>query len=154
MKKIVLSLILSFALFSCDDSEPVTLHNDNYLIFGHFYGMCFGEGCVETFKLTETALFEDTIDDYTGQNLQFVSLSNDQFELVKDLFRFFPNALLQEKETVIGCPDCADGGGLLIQYKSNGIVRSWRIDQNKNNVPAYLHTFMDKMNEKIALLAN
>lgn len=150
MRAIYIFLALSGIFTSCNNPRTVEDTNDrNYLIFGHFYGRCVGENCVETFKLTDKYLFEDTIDDYAGENLKFVVLENEHFERVKDLAPLFPDLLLQEKETVIGCPDCADGGGLFIELARNGKVHRWRIDQNKGNVPAYLHPFIDRVNAKI-----
>lgn len=155
MKKRLLIVSLIGIILSCSsDDDKITINEQNFLIFGHFYGMCVGESCVETFKLTDKKLFEDTIDNYSGQNLAFIELENEKFEQVKNLVDFFPNQLLNENETIFGCPDCADGGGLFIQYSENGVVKSWRIDQNKNNVPTYLHNFIDKVNEKIALINN
>jgi hypothetical protein len=155
MKKIFLGLITIGVLISCDKKDDeININDQNFLIFGHFYGECFGEGCVETFKLTNEKLFEDTIDDYSGQNLEFIELENDKFEQVKNLVDFFPNQLLNQNETVFGCPDCADGGGLFIQYSENGTVKNWRIDQAKRNVPTYLHNFIDQVNEKIKLINN
>jgi hypothetical protein len=153
IKKILLGLFTVGILISCNSDDDNTENNEkNVLIFGHFYGECIGESCVETFKLTDKKLFEDNIDDYSGQNLEFVELENDKFEQVKNLVDFFPNQLLNESEIVFGCPDCADGGGLFIQYSDNGNVKSWRIDQSKDNVPGYLHSFMDKVNEKIGII--
>lgn len=153
MKKLLLILSAIVVLISCTrDDESIVLNEQNFLIFGHFYGMCAGEGCVETFKLTNKKLFEDTLDAYSGQNFEFVELGNAKFEKVKELVDYFPDQLLNENETVFGCPDCADGGGLMIQYSENGKVSTWRIDQVKDNVPNYLHDFMDKVNEKIELL--
>ncbi len=153
MKKIVFCLFTLVVLFACNsDDNGIHINEQNFLVFGHFYGECSGEGCVETFKLTNESLFEDIVDDYSGQNMDFVALNNDLFEEVKDLTDFFPNKLLKETETIFGCPDCADGGGLFLQYSENGNEKSWRIDQVKANVPSYLHDFMDKVNEKIALI--
>jgi len=155
MKKIFLYLYLIGGLISCiNNDDSIEINEQNFLIFGHFYGKCIGEGCVETFKLTDKKLFEDTIDDYIGQNFEFMELENDKFEKVKNLVDFFPNQLLNKSETVFGCPDCADGGGLFIQYSESGNLKSWRIDQSKNNVPTYLHNFIDKVNEKIGLINN
>lgn len=84
--------------------------------------------------------------------MEFVALDQAIFEQVKNLTDFFPNQLLQENDTIFGCPDCADGGGLLIQYSENGNLKSWRIDQTKENVPSYLHSFIDQVNQKIALI--
>lgn len=152
MKKIMTILLIVGTLVSCNNNEDGILSDDSFLIFGHFYGECLGEGCMETFKLTNKELLEDTLDDYSGTNLEFVALDNTLFELVKDLPDAFPPQLLVENETILGCPDCADGGGLFIQYSRNGTVKSWRIDQDKANVPDYLHNFIDQVNQKIRLI--
>lgn len=151
-----LTLIFMVAIISsCNKDEENGIVGSDYLIFGHFYGECIGEGCVETFKLTGQKLFEDANDNYSGaEPFHFTELGNDKFEKVKDLVDFFPSALLDESEKVFGCPDCADQGGLFIQYAKNGILKSWRIDQSKSQVPDYLHPFMDMVNEKIALINN
>ena len=99
MKKIILGLLTIGILLSCnsDDDSEININEQNFLIFGHFYGECFGEGCVETFKLTDKFLFEDTVDDYNGQNMEFIELENDTFEQVKNLTDFFPNQLLNQR---------------------------------------------------------
>ena len=153
MKKLVLILAAVVILIACTKSDNnIAINEQNFLVFGHFYGFCGGESCVETFKLTDEKLFEDTIDDYMGQTLEFEELENSVFLQVNDLPTFFPNQLLNEVETVFGCPDCADGGGIFVQYSENGNVKSWRIDQDKSNIPIYLHNFIDKVNEKIGII--
>ncbi len=153
MKKALLLIFIFGTFISCKkDNSRIVIDDKNFLIFGHFYGECLEEGCVETYKLTDKKIFEDTIDDYSGKNLNFVELNKDKFERVNDLIDFFPNELLNTNETVFGCPDCADGGGLFIQYSENGRLKTWRIDQDKENVPSYLYNFIDKVNEKIMLI--
>ena len=155
MKKVILILFGLGLLLSCNnDDEGAILEEQNFLIFGHYYGLCGGEGCIETYKLTGSKLYEDTIDDYSGQQMNFVELDKALFEAVKDLPSFLPQELLNATETFIGCPDCADGGGLFILYSQNGNEKSWRIDQNKSQLPEYLHNFVDKVNEKIGLINN
>jgi hypothetical protein len=151
VKYVLIGLVILLNV-SCDKDDEFELNETNYLIFGHFYGECFGEGCIEIFKLTGDKLFEDTNDNYSGEDLNFIELENDEFEQVKDLANIFPEQLLNEDKSTFGCPDCADGGGLFIQYSKNGNLKSWRIDQNKDNVPSYLHNFIDKVNEKIGLI--
>lgn len=155
MRRIVLSLFtIGILLTCCKDDDKLIINEQNYLIFGHYYGMCMGEGCIVYYKLTNNALYKDITKNYSGQNMKFVKLGNDLFEQVKDLADSFPNELLNQDETFLGCPDCADGGGLLIQYSENGSVRSWKIDKMKENIPNYLHNFIDKVNEKIRLIGN
>ena len=145
--------MMIFFISACDNE--IKLSENDYLIFGHFYGECLGENCVETFKLTNDKLFEDGTDNYFGNGtFNFVELANGKFEQTKDLTDYFPMQLLTETETTFGCPDCADQGGIFIQYCKNGVIKSWRIDQSKTNVPTYLHNFVDKVNEKIGLINN
>ena len=145
--------LLCLGLFSSCSKEKLDLGEVDYLIFGHYYGMCQGEGCVETFKITRDQLFEDTNDPYAGGgDFDFQPLEIEKFEQVKDLVEFFPEKLWNSEEKTFGCPDCADGGGLYIELSGNGRVKSWRIDQSKRNVPEYLHNFMEKVNEKISLI--
>ena len=154
IKALITTLALIGLLFtSCSESDnSVQANKMDYLIFGHFHGECLGEGCVETFKLTGDKLYEDTLDIYNAENLAFVELSREKFELVKDIIDYFPNKLLNDKDTRFGCPDCRDQGGVFIQYSENGIVKSWRIDKDKDVVPEYLHNFINKVNEKIRLI--
>ena len=153
MKKIILIIILA-GILACNSNDEIILNENNFLIFGHFYGECFGEGCIETYKLTDKKLFEDTNNKYSGTDFNFIELDDNTFEGVKDIIDFFPNQLLNSNKSTFGCPDCADGGGLFIQYSENGNVKSWRIDQTKVDVPAYLHNFIDKVNEKIHFINN
>jgi hypothetical protein len=145
-------LLLIGSSWACDKSEDLPLTDSNYLIFGHYYGLCMGEECIETFKLTANELFEDTSDTYRQTDFNFVPLANDLFERVQDLRDRIPAQLLDEADQTFGCPDCADQGGLLIQFVSGDNVQTWYLDQSQTAVPEYLHTFMDKVNEKIALI--
>ena len=162
-------IIIVLALSSCkkDDvkQEPVIivptvqLSDDNYLIFGHFYGLCYGEECVEIFALETNRLLEDTTDVYpysqygwdSSQGI-YIDIGKEKYNLVKDLIYFFPPELLDETQEVLGCPDCVDGGGIYIEYKFNGIDRTWFIDQETPNVPEYLHNFINKVNETIMII--
>ncbi|MFV0539675.1 MAG: hypothetical protein ACK5MZ_00350 [Aestuariibaculum sp.] len=153
--KNILFIVFGFAiLLGCDSNDNHdTLQKDDYLIFGHFYGMCIGESCIEIFKLTENALYEDTVDSYTMESFDFETLlDTDTFGAVKDLTDYFPQNLWSKNEAIIGCPDCADGGGLYIEYSKKGTVKKWRIDQTKQNIPDYLHEFVGMVNKKIALI--
>ena len=147
------SIFIGLLFSGCKKGDnSVHISKMDYIIFGHFYGECLGEGCIETFKLTDVKLYEDTLDTYNGENLEFVELSSEKFEQVKDIIDYFPTKLLYEKDTRFGCPDCRDQGGVFIQYSENGTIQSWRIDTDKDEIPEYLHSFVDKVTEKIWLI--
>lgn len=146
-----LATVMLFAACSKNQTtEPVT---PDYLIFGHFYGQCIGESCIETYKLEDQKLYEDLNDNYSlKQKYRFEELNNELFLEVKDLPDFLPQELLSMNDSTFGCPDCADQGGLKVEFSIDGISKTFRIDQSKSQVPEYLHGFMDKINEKISLI--
>ncbi len=161
MKHLIFLSFVVLLLASCKkhDCVPPPNNTSNYIVFGHFYGECVGESCIETFKLDSVQVWEDTLDKYLNaqngsdfKDLSFVPLPAQKFELVKDLPNFFPNQLLSDPVRVFGQPDAADGGGLYVEYHRNGINKLWLFDQSKSNVPVQYHAFMDKINQKIGLL--
>lgn len=159
MGRILISaVVISLLIFvSCNKECNCEKNEMDYLIFGHFNGECIGEDCIEIFKLTSDKLMEDSNDNYPGQqnyNGNFSDLGSSKYELVKDLPDYFPAELWNEDNKAFGCPDCADQGGLYIEYSKNGIIKHWTIDQSKNEVPEYLYSFMDEVNKKIGLINN
>jgi hypothetical protein len=153
---LIFSLLLFAGISACHDCENEG-HPDDFIVFGHFYGECGGEGCVEIFKLTGTKLYEDTLDHYPGSNDfysgEFVThLSQDKFEAVKDLENFIPDQLYQETDVVIGQPDAGDWGGIYFEISEDGVHRFWLLDQLESNMPAVYNLFVERINEKIALI--
>ena len=149
---------MGFGLWSCNDScsECDTINSD-YIVFGHFYGLCWGEGCIEIFKIEDSRLYEDTKDEYPGRDDfyqgQFdTKLSDEKFQLVKDLESYFPEGLLDETVTVLGHPDEADGGGIYFEIRRGATHRFWFLDQMDYTMPAVYNEFVDRINEKITLI--
>lgn len=138
-------------LTTCDCAPTDTV----IFTFGHFYGECGGEGCIEIYKadLFQGKLFEDVNDSYPNA-LDFYSgnfmleLPVQKYHLVSDLINYIPESLYNE-DTVIGNPDGGDWGGIYFEIKSNDKHRFWLLDQMKSNVPEAYHQFIDEINERI-----
>ena len=151
-KLLILFFLVSIHL-SCHKDEITQVKDNDYLIFGNFFKDCEGEKCVETFLLTDGKMYEDLSDSYTkSKRFNFVELSSEMFAKNKDLFDAFPKKILNERISVFGCPDCAGQGGLYIAYKKNGELKSWRIDNDKTQIPTYLYDFVDRVNDKLSHL--
>ena len=130
-----------------------------YMIFGHFYGECGGEGCVEMYKIDGENLYEDSTDVYpnylTAYAGEYSVLPNEKYQQVKDLLLEFPEELYAEQDTVIGMPDAGDWGGIYVEIKmKNDVSLSgfWLLDQMESNMPQVYNDFVDKINEKIAII--
>jgi hypothetical protein len=144
-------LIITFCFASCDALTDSSQKQTDYLIFGHFYGQCVGDECVVNFKVTDGGdLYKDENDAYAGVgDFSFKKLPSENFELAEEIRSSIPQKLLSSESQTFGCPDCADQGGVLIQVSEDGNEKKWKIDQDKDNIPAYLHDFVDEVNATI-----
>ncbi|WP_422360258.1 hypothetical protein [Reichenbachiella sp.] len=157
MKKLTFIILIATLGFGCDESVSSSEWSgqieSDYIIFGHFYGFCGGENCIEIFKLTREDLFEDTNDFYPNSdqlyNGKFKKLDQAQFDKLNNLNFNVPTELLNQTQTIIGAPDAADGGGLYFQL-SDG--RFWLIDMNEESLPEYLHPLRNQIRLAISLI--
>lgn len=154
--KFGLFVILSMIASCTVNNIPTPMQNGDYIIFGHFYGSCLGDDCVEIYKLTSDQLLKDTKKEYPSSESvyegNFVPLSPDQYQVVNDLINAIPEALLKEEKHLIGAPDAADQGGIYFEYKSGDIHHFWLIDQAEENIPEYLRSFVRKIKSSIKKL--
>lgn len=154
MKRLICILLI---LTSCEyENLEKQVSDSDYVLFGHFYGFCMGEKCIEIFKLNNTALYEDTNDIYPGQNKPyegaFQQLDHNLFEKVKDLKAKVPQELLATDSGVIGQPDAGDWGGLYFEISINGRKQYWLIDKMKTNLPEYLKPFAADIENAISII--
>jgi hypothetical protein len=153
---LIKACLIVLILISCEKDDNTELSKSDYITFGHFYGECMGEQCIEIFRLEKDILFEDNTDQYPNSAKfyigNWVQQSQQKFDDTKDLIYYFPKELLNETDTVIGQPDAGDWGGLYVEYNFNGVRRFWLLDKMKSNIPTRYHNFIDKVNEKIAQL--
>ncbi len=155
-------LFASFlCFFSCsveNEDDPVEKVDESYMVFGHFYGFCQGEQCIEIFKIMDGKLYEDTNDHYpTSQGLyegEFIELSAAKYEMVSDLKAAFPFEKLRDSKTVIGQPDAGDWGGMYVEYHTGGDEepKFWLLDLLDSNTPEHVSDFVNLAQEKIEMI--
>jgi hypothetical protein len=156
LKYYLLLLSVLFVITTCKkDDKPVG--QIEYIVFGHFYGKCVGEQCIEIFKLNCCHIYEDTNDTYPNHIDQYaasyIELDSKDRDSVSFLLNSIPDSLFSEKKKVIGSPDAGDWGGIYFEIKfQDQPVQYWFIDQMKTNLPTYLHTFVDDINTAISRL--
>ncbi|QSE97046.1 hypothetical protein [Fulvivirga lutea] len=156
MVRFTFLLLLSVTLFSCNkDEEPLlsgekTLQSADYLIFGRYAGFCVGEECVEIFKLEDNVLSEDINDNYPDYKMpyngNFQPLTSLKMLDTENILTQTPASIFAIQDTILGCPDCADGGGVYFEYKQGDVRRYWLIDQIKSNIPEQIHPLVDEIN--------
>ncbi|SHI63055.1 hypothetical protein SAMN02745146_1229 [Hymenobacter daecheongensis DSM 21074] len=155
-KPLLLSTLLLAGLGSCKQEkvEPT----QDYLVFGWYHGFCRGESCIEIFKIDNAAgqLYEDTQDKYPASDAPYDGVyalkSPAQYQQVQTLPQQIPAQLRTQPVGIIGQPDFADGGGYYVELYDNGQRKFWLIDTQKNNIPTYLHPFVDELSAKIGSL--
>lgn len=124
------------------------------LIFGFYAGECSGD-CSDVYFLDESSLAVDednrfpTNDFFVGN---FRGLPQSDFNNSIELLALLPPELLNETDPVLGCPDCADQGGYYLEYQTESFQAAWRIDSNLDEVPSYLHDYIELLLEKMNIL--
>jgi len=150
---LIISLAFSVACNKDDSKNPLDPEGEisEYLVFGHFRGLCHGEACIETYMLKEGKLFEDTQDRYfITDEFLWVQLSHELYQSASDLETLLPQELVDIESKTFGIPDSYDQGGYYIEYKKeNSEAKVWRIDTDKSSVPDFLHLFMDELNKRV-----
>ncbi len=160
MKRIL--ICLAIALCACDTEEEALLFAEkptiqgDYIVFGWYYGFCEGEQCIEIFKLTGDALYEDSNDNYPDSQQpykgDYEKLSQEKFEAANSLADYIPPTLFKINDTIIGQPDFSDGGGVYFEYNVGSIHRYWLIDQFTHIIPEELQPLVTKVNEVVTIL--
>ena len=147
---------LMFLLFvSCQDTLTID-PQDDFIVFGHFDGYCFGEACVDFYKLSSDGLFESYIDQFSGNGFyphdDYYALSQDKFNLVEDLGEFVPPELWLETATHIGQADVSDVGSIYFEIKNGSDHRYWVFENGDFEMSEVYSVFMSKIEEKTSLL--
>ena len=122
--------LLQFSFFSCtSEGNDGQLNSEDYLIFGIFYGECFGD-CWVSYKLQNGMLYPDDTEFPTFEEIPFKKdpLDHSKFEIAKVLIESFPLDLLQSDKRTYGCPDCGDQGGYYLELMEDGKREVWTID--------------------------
>ncbi len=144
--------LLTLLIIACDvpNGTEVSLTPD-YLVFGRFAGECFGERCIEIFKIEKESLYEDTLDSYpTFLYLGgFAKLNESKYESVRHILDHVPQGLRTIPEGRIGEPDSHDQGGIYLEIKLNTGRRYWLIDNVKSRIPNFLHAFVDTVRRAV-----
>jgi hypothetical protein len=159
---LLISAVAALLLLStCTEDETansLTIHD--YLIFGTYYGEC-ADSCVNIYYLRsdEKQLFVASEPKYPvykadsfPYGLHFVTVSQQKYELAKELINKVPENLLRESKRVIGEPDATDQGGVYVEVNHRYMMHKYYIDTNKEAIPAYLHDFVDEILNTVAAL--
>ena len=151
-------LILLLLMMTCHSDEDINLDpKADYIMFGHFYGYCLGESCIEIFKFSGENLFEDTLDKYPKgtefYNGSFAKIERPDNAGAGELLNNIPTRLLDTKSGIIGTPDAGDWGGIYFEINVDGRHAFWVIDKMRNNLPDEIIPFVDRI-EKVILKIN
>ena len=176
MKKnfFILVLGLVFAMLACTKKEIEVLNSsqkvsveslDNYVVFG-YVGLGWGCRSSVIYMVSNNKIYADTSkvfckdqENYTFTGYQ---LPESEYNKVKDVITTFPAELTKEESKTFGCPGCADGGMLYLQYKKKGeSLKTWRIDDAvfyrdsdvlNNPFPTYLAKYGQSLGKVITSL--
>jgi hypothetical protein len=151
MKKLFWTIGILTMLIGCL-FIPVNPSTEKY---GYFYGECITGDCEVNLTVLGDSLILDKVrrhDTAIYDSARFGKrLPSQQFRLkpknVNDFKIALPLYMLFKGRT-IGCPDCTDGGGVILEYSMFGIEKKFTID--RIGLPFYIKNLGRQVDEKIA----
>jgi len=166
--KLFLGALFVILIFSsCEVDEAIPINNtpdlsseDRFsenrgptITFGRYYARCFGNQCVETFKLIDITLLEDTVDKYPASGTyyqgNFIDFKGSEKVKTSEILSNFPLELLDSKLITYGTPDAGDWGGIYLEYEDGNHHRYWFVDLYTKNIPKYLIEYVTLIDKKI-----
>lgn len=142
-------MFVASIVIACDKSEDYNQSNDiEYIKYGTSFGMCLGY-CNTSIKISNSNIDFDE----SGWNLDgilpVISFSeNINSKYTTELTQKIDFNSFLKLDTIIGCPDCADGGAEWIEIRKKG--KSHKVTFEYLNEPneikeyiGYLRTYMN-----------
>lgn len=148
-----LFLLLPLSICACSKSDSPLFSKADALIFGTFYGECFGDDCVRTYMVSEGILYKDANDAYVMNSRSFEKVSDDGADIALKISEKMTSGLGDIVNSSIGCPDCRDQGGVYLEtVDSDEVSTYWIFDQDKSEVAEEFHPLLDIINETVRSL--
>ena len=145
IQTVIAIMVLLFAT-ACNDEDisDLNVNNSDTLTFGVVYGFCFGDECVQLFKLEDDELYKTNFERFVAEepiNFDGAPLPEADYELANPLRQQFSDALLNTRDTILGIPDAYDQGGIFIQLETDNVSRYWMLDTNIEALPTEVQPY-------------
>ncbi|MFT3824056.1 MAG: hypothetical protein QM731_09050 [Chitinophagaceae bacterium] len=148
MKRLLPLLLFAVLAFAACQKNNSNDEQPTQLIFGKSYGECVGN-CATLYKVYNGQLYPDNLSYfYYGGELKFsnTSLSNEKYNIAKQLLDNFPAYLKNLSDSSFGCPDCHDQGAIYIQFSEKGVIKKWNIDPVESRQPDEIKAYIQQLN--------
>jgi len=135
MKRILSCLFTGMLLVSCGSSSEDAPKAET-LVFGTYFGMCQGT-CFVTYRLASGVLQADRNETYISGDYTFEpteTLPAEDYTRVAGLLTTIPAVLRNGDGGTLGCPDCADQGGVYVDFTdAQGKRKVYYLDTNNTS---------------------
>jgi hypothetical protein len=148
MKKLMLLLLTVLVFGACKESEEPL---QDAFVFGRWSAFCTGN-CIQIYKLENDKLYVDNLNSFREAatiTYKPTPLSNQYVAKAKSLRDSFPQSLLENPFSVIGCPDCADQGGIYLAFDNREGTLYWQIDADETTWPEVIRPYLEELTEFI-----
>jgi len=143
--KIIIGIVLFFSLISCDEELCTCNQQADYIAYGTSFGECLGY-CKRSINISSNLIkFEKSgweIDGSLPVVKESVPLDTASWNDLVSGIDF--NAFFQ-LDSIIGCPDCADGGAEWIEIRKDGDVH--RSTFEYMNEPEVVSSYIDVLRD-------
>lgn len=146
LSKFFFSLFLATLFAGCDDRELNT--SDLTINYGTSFGFCAGY-CNRNVSMTASKV------NFTKSGRDSVAKTCDRVnsdEEWKGLIKSIDYSKFSKLDTIIGCPDCADGGAEWIEIKSGD--KKHKVVFEYGNAPKETEAYIEKLRSELKSFEN
>ena|GEM_PF-6519977 len=141
MKIPILFSFLILILFSCQNN-----FKEDEIVLGMYCGECKGM-CFQGYIIKDDSVYKFSAKSNTQlENMTKRLVSQMEANKIKNLISRLPSNMSAYPKT-IGCPDCRDQCGILLQTSIDGKTRTFFIDPDVNKQPKELQDFVSRVKE-------
>jgi len=155
--------MLFLALTACGQAEVPSEPLSDYLIFGTYFGECYGD-CTTLIKIENGKAYADDVEfpfkktraesgafyypPLDHIKFQKEAIPNDYYEISKGLLEKFPEDFARLDSQEFGSPDADDTGGIYLEVRLNGERKVWTIDGSQHaDLPEEVLQFRESLND-------
>lgn len=152
-------MIAIFVVIACSRKQVISNNNEPDSIissfeFGSKYGFCIGNQCITTYTLTTNGLVRTTSNAIGGDKKILTITDSGKINIASTLLTTLPVSIKQlKKDTVYGCPDCYDQGGIMVklvkQEKPSDTLKVL-FDNSIESNPKEFQAYLKQMKEALA----
>lgn len=146
---VILIGLFSFCFTACEEKPGNRINDEvNFISYGTSFGECLGY-CIKRINVSDSQIdFSKRGWDLDGELPEVKVTEEISLEEWNELWNLIDYSKFIQLDSIIGCPDCADGGAEWIEISKDNVAQ--KVTFEYNNEPALLTGIIEMLRDYMA----